>query len=176
MYKGNNSSNSKRLAVSGILLALTAVTLFVASIMPTSKLSLYALSSFFVSIIIMEFGIKAGWAFYVASCLLAFIAVRGSYTALIPFVLFFGVYGIIKHYIEKIRKLVIELFLKIVFFNITLAAGIIFVREFFFDPFKSRFPFWAVIIGLEIAFVVYDYVYSLFVQYYIDKIKKKLKI
>jgi hypothetical protein len=39
-------STAKRIALSGVLLALVVIVLYAESIAPTSKLTLYALSSF----------------------------------------------------------------------------------------------------------------------------------
>ncbi|MDP4092558.1 MAG: hypothetical protein Q8920_04285, partial [Bacillota bacterium] len=96
MTRGTTSINVKRTAFGGILLALSAVTLFLATTLPTSRFALYALSSFYVAVFIMEFGIKAGWIFYTASCLLGFIAVRGGISGWVLYILFFGLYSTIK--------------------------------------------------------------------------------
>ena len=81
-------ANTRKVALGGILLALTVIILYAESVMPTSKLSLYALSSFFVSVIVIESGIRAGWIFYVASSLLALIIIPDK-IALIPYLVFF---------------------------------------------------------------------------------------
>jgi hypothetical protein len=144
--------------------------------MPTSTLSLYALSSFFVSIIIFEFRIKAGWTFYAASCLLSLIVVQVK-IRLVPYVLFFGLYGIIKYYIERINNIVLEYILKILYFNICLFLGILFIEAVFLpEGIIIKFPIWAIVAALEIIFLVYDYTYTLFINYYNVKLKKILKI
>lgn len=171
----NNFINSRKLALSGILLALAVLTLYAESIVPTSKLSLYALSSFFVSVIVMESGIKAGWLFYIASSLLALILIPDK-IGLIPYLIFFGIYGILKFYIEKLNRLVPEYTLKMIYFNACLATAYFFVKEFFLGSVRIDYPWWAVVIGIEIVFVVYDYVYTMFIQYYNQKLKKILRL
>lgn len=166
--------NARKISLSGILLALTVITLFLAAVLPVNELSLYALSSFFVSIIIIEFGIGAGWIFYMSSCLLSLIVIPNK-LALIPYVAFFGAYGVIKYYIEKIDKVVIEYILKISYFNIFALTALYFVKKLFLNDFNN-FPWWAVIAGMEVAFVAYDYVFTLFIQYYNNKLKKVLKV
>ncbi len=169
----SKSRRTKTIALSGILLALTVIVLYVESILPVSKLSLYALSSFFVSVIIMESGVISGWIFYVASVLLALIIVPDK-LALLPYILFFGLYGIIKCYIEKIRRLYFEYVLKYLFFNISLAAGVLTVKELLLQNLNLKLPWWALILGAQIVFIIYDYFFSRIIVYYNTKIKNKL--
>ena len=170
-----NSTKAKKLSLSGILLALTIITLFVATIMPTNRLSLYALSSFFISIVVIEFGMKTGWVFYVSSCILSLIVVQNK-VELIPYIIFFGVYGLAKSYIESLDKIVLEYILKMVLFNVCLFVSLFFIKEFFLSNFDIKFPLGAIIILLQIVFVVYDYVYTLFIRYYDVKLRKMLRI
>lgn len=169
----NNAFRTKRITVSGILLALVVIVLYFESIMPTNRLALYALSSFFVSVIIIEFGIKSGWLFYAASAIMALIIIPDK-IGLTPYMIFFGIYGIIKFYIEKLDKLPYEYVLKMLFFNACMVTAIILVKEIFIESVKINFPWWIVILLFEFVFVIYDYVYSLFIQYYKNRVKKIL--
>lgn len=175
MSDGKNTGNSKMLALSGILLALAVLLLFLATILPTNRLSLYALSSFFVSILVIEYGVKAAWLFYSASCLLGLIIVQNK-PGLLPYVIFFGIYGIIKYYIEKINNIVIEYVIKIIYFNLCLAAAIFLVKELFLKEINVKLPWFIIIAAFELIFLVYDYVYTLFIKYYREKLKKLLKV
>ena len=53
-------------AFSGLLLALSVVCMALGSVIETNTLFLLAAASYFVGIIIREFGMKAGVAFYLA--------------------------------------------------------------------------------------------------------------
>lgn len=171
----NNNSISKKISLSGIMLALVVVILFAATTLPTSRLSLYTISSFFISILIIEFGVKAGWIFYISSCILTLIVLPDK-LGLLPYIFFFGIYGMIKFYIERFNKLALEYILKIVFFNICLFSGLFFIKKFLFNGIEIKLPIWLMIIALEIIFIIYDYVYTLFIQYYNQKLKRILKI
>ncbi|MCX7843523.1 MAG: hypothetical protein N2489_10725 [Clostridia bacterium] len=173
--KKDGNSLSKKLSLSGILLALTVITLFVESIAPTNRLSLYALSSFFIAVVIIEAGVKAAWSFYFASCILSFIIVQ-SKIELIPYAVFFGVYGIIKLYIEKINNIVIEYLLKLLFFNLVAILSFLMLKELILPGFRLPLPWWIVLLAAEAAFIVYDYVYSLAIGFYLNRLKKILKI
>lgn len=175
MNNNKNSLSTKRLSVSGILISLTVIVLFLATSLPINKLSLFALSSFFVAVIIIEFGVGLGWVFYFSSCLLAFIVVPNK-IELIPYLLFFGAYGILKFYIEKLNKILLEYILKLAIFNAYMLVSLLIIKKFFLDNINLNLPWWIIITGVEAAFIIYDYVYTLFIQYYKEKLKKIIKI
>ncbi|MEN6315366.1 MAG: hypothetical protein ABFD25_14115 [Clostridiaceae bacterium] len=170
----NSSLNSKKIALNGILGALAVVSLLLAAIIPTNTLSFYALSSFFISVVIVENGIRAGWLFFAATSLLSLIVVPEK-LALVPYVVFFGIYGIVKYYIEKLNKLALEYVLKFIYFNICAGIAVVTVRQLFNTALVSRLPWWLLVIALEVVFFVYDYVYTLFIGYYRDKLRSRLK-
>jgi len=170
-----NSRKTKRLALNSILGALAVICLLLATILPTARISLYALSSFFVAITIMESGARAGWLFYAATSLLALILVPNK-PGIVPYVLFFGLYGVVKFYIERLNRLVPEYVLKLLFLNASAGAAFLLVREFIGYTLEVRLPWWILIIALEIVFIVYDVVYTLFINYYKERLKPLLKL
>ncbi len=170
----NSGSKVKRITLSGILLAFTVISVFLAATLPTSKLSLYALSSLFMAVIIIEFGTKAGWAFYLASALLSLLLVPRL--EVIPFIVFFGVYGLIKLYIERFRGRVIEYILKLIYFNICLVLGLFFLKEIILGGINLMAPVYIIAAVLELVFLLYDYIYTLFIRFYGSQLKQKLKI
>ena len=176
MENRKGALNVKSTAFGGILLALSAVTLFLASVLPTGRLALYALSSFYVAVFIMKYGIRAGWVFYAASCLLAFVTMRGDIPALALYIVFFGLYGIVKYYIERINHIAIEYVLKLIFYNIVLFIGVVFIGNYLLGFFRVEFPWWILIAISEIVFLIYDYVFSMLIHYYKQKLKKILGI
>lgn len=166
------NSSAKSIAISGIFLALTIITLYAESIMPTGKLSLYCLSSFFVSFIIVELGVNAGWLFYIASSLLSFIIIPDK-LALMPYFVFFGNYAVIKCYTERTRFRVIEYILKLVFFNLCLILAVYLAKVVFLQTIEVKPPWILVVLGLQIVFVLYDYIFTLVINYYGRRIRSK---
>ena len=73
---------ARTLAFGGLLLALTVVFMALGSIIETSTLFLLAAASFFVGIVIREFGLRAGAAFYIAAVLLGFITAPNKFYVL----------------------------------------------------------------------------------------------
>jgi Na+/phosphate symporter len=170
-----NSLNAKKVALTGILGALTVICVLFAAILPTNRLSLYAVSSFFISAVIIESGLKTGWLFFGATSLLSLIVVPEK-IGVVPYVIFFGVYGLVKFYIEKLKKLPAEVALKLLYFNVCLAIALILLRQLFSYALTVKIPWWLIIVLLEIVFFIYDVVYTLFINYYREKLKPKLRI
>ena len=86
------SRKTNRLALGGIFLALTVVSLFIASVVPGIELTFYALSSVFIGLMILETGIGGGLLVYAAAALLGFLLIPNK-AAVVPFIFFFGIYN-----------------------------------------------------------------------------------
>ena len=164
----------KKLALSGILLAFAIICVFLAASLPTSRLTFYALSSLFLSVIIIESGLKLAWAFYIASSLLSVVLVPRL--GVIPYIVFFGIYGLIKFYSEKTHNRIFEYIIKIIYFNICLFLGLFFAKEFLLSEAQIELPLIILAVGLELVFFVYDYVYTLFIRFYSARLRPRLKL
>lgn len=159
---------SIKVAYGGVLLALNVILLTLTNIIPVNTLFIMGLASLLVSIVIMEWGFKSGIAFYIGSITLGFI-VMASKSQWIVYSLTFGIYGIVKYLIEKDRSIYIEYFLKLVFANIMLLILYFLLRTIVYIPINIF-----IIGSFEIAFIVYDYVYSSFIGYYNNRLRKML--
>lgn len=115
--------------------------------------------------------------FYAASTLLGVIIVPNK-LAVVPFIVFFGIYGAIKYHIELLRNIYAEFGLKLLYFNLWLAVFFVMAKEVLLggNLQLAKFPLWLLILGLEAVFIVYDYVYTLFIQYFNTRLKRILKL
>ena len=163
---------SRKIALTGILTCLAVIFLYISAIMPTVKLTLYFLASLPVSIAIVEFGAGAGISVYFAACILSFM-VAGNIFAIVPFVFFFGHYPIIKYFIEKKRKAVAEVMLKLAVFNLSGLLLYFLFRGLFITMIPVQFAniglLTAFIAIAQVIFFTYDYVYSRLLFYYESK-------
>lgn len=66
---------AKKIAIGGLMLAFSIVSMLLGNILELNTVFFLALASFFVGIIIREFGMKTGCAFYLAGVLLGVIVV-----------------------------------------------------------------------------------------------------
>jgi hypothetical protein len=150
----------------GILLGLSWITLFLASIVPGVELSLFALSTFYVVLLIKETSVINGWIFYGASCLLA-AAIIPNKLAILPYLFFFGLYGLVKYYVEKIGKRPIEYILKLLFFNVSFGALILLFKSAFLASVRiPDLPAVVLVIGAEFMFLLYDAILSGLIDYF----------
>lgn len=160
---------SRRIAYGGMLLGVNIILLLLINIIPMNTLFLMGLASLPISVVIMEQGPKSGVAFYLASIVLGFI-VMNSKLQWILYTLTFGIYGLIKYLIEQDRHIFWEYILKIIFANIIIVLVYFILRAFVYIP-VNLFT----ILCFEVAFIVYDYVYTRFIEYYDTKLRKIIK-
>jgi len=119
----------------------------------------------------IESGCAAGWLFYISSGLISLFILQNK-LGVVPYISFFGIYGIIKYYIEKLNKRYLEYVLKLLYFNTVLIIAYYAAKEFLLEGTELGVPLPLVAILLEIIFIVYDYVYSLFIGYYNSRLRK----
>lgn len=168
--------DTKKIATGGILLALSIATLFAASTVPGIELTLYALSTVYVAIIVIEFTPNTGWLFYFASVMLTWLIVPNK-AAMLPYTVFFGIYAMFKYYIEHyMRKFpqVLQILLKLVFCNTMFLFGFFFFSFIFINAIHVpdvSFPI--IIAGAQVFFLAYDYILTLLIGFYMKRVRKQ---
>lgn len=161
---------SKDVAYLGVLLGLNQLFIILSSIIETNTVILFAAAALVVGIIIVEFGSKSGILFYIASCILGSFLTFNK-IEFITYILFFGLYSIVKHLLEiRINNKTLLYSMKFLYFNMALIAMYFTVRLFI--PFELQ---WWLILGAQILFIIYDYAFMLFITSYIKNIKPRLK-
>lgn len=169
------NKRTQNIAIGGICLAGSVVSVFLASIVPGMELTLYAVSSLFVAVMILESGLRGGWMLYVGTILLCLMLIPNK-LAIIPYVFFFGLYGIIKYYAEKNRLPVVQLGIKALVFLIVFGIGYLFFKELFFG--NIRFPDFPLpvlaIAGVAFLFL-YDFIFTQLIQLYRKRVKRTEK-
>ena len=160
---------SKKIAYTGILLALNIILLLLSNIIPTNTVFFMGLASFLISIVIMEYGFKLGILFYIASSVLSFLVLPNKAQWLI-YVFTFGIYGLIKYLVEKDRPFYIDILLKLVYANLSILSLYFMLKGIIYIPINIF-----TILVFQFAFLIYDYVYTLFIDYYETKLRKIIK-
>lgn len=160
---------SKKIAYTGILLALNIILLLLSNIIPINTVFFMGLASFLISIVIMEYGFKLGILFYIASSVLSFLVLPNKAQWLI-YVFTFGIYGLIKYLVEKDRPFYIDILLKLVYANLIILSLYFMLKGIIYIPINIF-----TILVFQFAFLIYDYVYTLFIDYYEQRIRKIIK-
>lgn len=157
---------AKTMAFGGLLLALTVVFMALGSIIETSTLFLLAAASYFVGIVVREFGLKTGGAFYLAAVLLGFITAPNKFYVLTFAAMGFYIWGIEAawRWLEKRPEMgqrhKIFWAAKYVIFNIVFIPIVIFFRDLLFAQAVSTPVILGVIVAGQIALFIYDRAYD----------------
>ncbi len=162
-----------KLALGGICLALTLIFMFAVSVVPGIELTLFAISSVFVAVMILESGVSGAVLLYLASCILGFILVPNK-IALIPYIFLFGYYGIVKYFIEKLPTAVSQIITKVVFFAAVMCVGFLGFKELLLGAVElPDYPVAVLIIAGTAFMMLYDYIYTLIINLYVTKVQRK---
>ena len=161
---------SKKITYSGILLGLNILLLLISNLISINTMFFMGLASLIISVIVMEYGVNTGLVFYIASIILSFVVMPNKSQWLL-YTLTFGIYGLVKYFIEKGRPIYIEVILKLIFANLVAVILYLILKNIVIIPINI-----ITIIVYQVAFLVYDYVYSLFIEYYNEKIKRIINI
>lgn len=164
-------SRTMKIALGGVCLALTIIFLFAGSIVPGIELTLFAISSLFTAVMILEIGVKGGVLLYAAAVLLG-LAIIPNKPAIIPYAFFFGYYGILKYYVEKLPGRWMQLALKSGFFAILLTIALIGFKELLLGSITiPDYPVWILIIAGIAFLLLYDFIFSALIAFYQRRIK-----
>ena len=178
---------ARDIALGGILVALTATVLYATSILPISTLAILTIASAIIPICIIRSNIQTSIFVYISSSLISFFLVPINISFL--YFIFFGVYGIIKYFIEKIRKEKLEIMLKIIFFNIVFIIGFIIMQNVlgvniiaglevlmskFFNDSARTIALIILWIVAQPVFLIYDYAMTMIITFYMERIHKNI--
>lgn len=148
---------ARKITLSSMMIALCIIFLYLAGVVPSSKLFLLCFCSIFIAIIMQECGIKYAVSAFLASSLLGFLLMPNKFIML-PFIAFLGYYPIAKLYLERQNK-ALEYVIKLLIFNVALIISYFIAKAFIVD-----IKTWLLVIFFVLAqgiFLVYDYVLSM---------------
>ena len=157
---------AKTVALGGLLLALTVVFMALGSIIETSTLFLLAAASFFVGIVVREFGLKTGGAFYLAAVLLGAVTAPNKFYVLTFAAMGVYIWGIeavwrwLERHPEMTQRYKVFWIAKHVIFNIVYIPVMLIFRELLFGQTVSDGIMAAVIAGGQIGLFIYDRAYD----------------
>ncbi|MBU5487699.1 hypothetical protein KQI77_05900 [Clostridium sp. MSJ-8] len=158
---------SSKLAIGGISVALSLVILYLTNIIPINTLAILTIVSSIIPITIIKTDIKTAIMVYIITSICSFMFLPITY--LIMYIAIFGIYGIIKCFIERLHNTSLEILLKLVFFNIILAI-VYFALPSVLGNIKVSILL--MFIGANIAFLVYDYALTIVITYFLAKFNK----
>lgn len=171
---------AKKMAFGGMLLALTIVCMLLGSIIETSTLFLLAAASFFVGIVLREFGEKTGIAFYLAGVLLGLIVAPNkfyvmSYAAMGIYILIIElVWRRLGKLSENINRRRLFWIIKYIVFNVIYIPVVLFFQELLFAHQLSTGMLIGVLAVGQIGLFVYDRAYEYVQRELWNKLRGKI--
>ena len=171
---------AKTMAFGGLLLALTVVCMALGSIIETSTLFLLAAASFFVGIVIREFGLRAGAAFYIAAVLLGFITAPNKFYVLTFAAMGLYIWGIeavfrwLEKHLRAGNRRTVFWIAKYVIFNVMYIPIVFVFRDMLFSRSISGAVLIGVVLAGQIALLIYDRAYEYAQVYIWGKIRGRI--
>ena len=168
-------SFDKRIVVSGVLVALSVIILYLGCAIEVLDLTMSAIVSLLVVVIVIEMGYNYAWLSYVATAVLSLVLLPQK-TPAIFYTCFMGFYPIIKSYIERISSAVLRWIVKLVVGNA--AIGLMFLLMSYFVPeeFEGEGLVVVTYVLALLAFIMYDIALTKLITFYFLKLRDRFKI
>lgn len=168
---------TKKVTLSAMCVALSAVVLLLGSFIGIMELTIGAVASLLVVFVMIEVKGAYPWLVWAATSLIALLLFP-SKTIGFSYLVVFGIYPILKAYIERLPK-ILWWIIKIVYINVILVITV-FLSEFITGvPFFEELVAWylkvALIFLFNVSFVAYDLFLTVMVRLYFLKFREKFK-
>ena len=165
---------TKRVTLSSMLVALTVVMMVIGAVLDVLDLSACALASLVMVFAYIEIGAPYTYLIWICATVISGIIFPGS-LVWIEYLLVFGIYPILKAYIEKLPRL-FWWPAKLVYINAIIWLLIYFVDLIFCTPFLEGDTIWlraATYLLINVAFVMYDLFITVMVRFYFDRLRHR---
>lgn len=171
---GRNQS-AGRIAITAMLTALSLILLYVSAFLPTGRMGVVAAAGLLPAAAVVSGGLSAGALCWAGTGLLGLLLLPDKGNALL-YLLFFGIYPLVKCLVERLRKLPLEILLKLVFFNAVFSVFWFGLRAVFLSALPlPELAHWLVYLLGNIVFLVYDFGFSKLIDVYVQRVDKVLK-
>ena len=163
---------TKKLTICAMMSALSVVILYLASLFNAIDLSVSLLASFIILITVMELGVKCALSVYISSSFLSLLLLPQKYIA-VMYLLFCGIYPIIRVYFEKLPKL-LRIIIKFVYFAGTLSLVLVFSKYVFRIEVYSGLMLVIFYVICIVAFALADVLISRISRLYFVYLRKRM--
>ena len=148
---------TRDISISGLFTALGIVLLYLGCLVPEMDMAASAAAGIVPVFVLMTASPAGGFMNYIATSVLALI-ILPSKTICIEYVFVFGIYPLIKLYIEKLKCIPLRALLKALISNVIILVCIEFFTELFLAP-EFMTVKWKLIAALVLnaCFWIYDF-------------------
>lgn len=164
-----------KLALAAMLTALSLVVLWAAAMAPWGRIGLVAVAGLMPAAAVISAGPAAGGLCWAGTSVLALILLPSKGCGLL-YLIFFGLYPLVKWAAERLRKLPLELVVKLAFFNVALTVLWFGLRGIFLwgIPQAEELGWLLYPIG-NVVFLVYDYGFSKLIAFYAARVDRPMR-
>ena len=165
-----------KISTCGVISALSYCILALGSVVEILDFSAVVAASFGIVFCVIEMGYSYAWLTYAVTSVLSFILLPGSRFAALVYLLFGGIYPILKSFFERLKKPV-SILVKAVYINVTTAFVWVLTSWMIPDnEYINDFIFIAFVAMVNFAFILYDILVTRVVTMYVFAWKKRLNI
>ena len=159
------------------LMAALAVVLMLAAYFPYLTYAIPAFAGLCIMVVLLEAGAKWAISAYITSAVLTVLFCEPE--AMLMYVFLFGYYPILKAFIERIKKPILEWPIKMIFFNVVVILVYSFIAQLFGVNMSDtndfgKYTVYIVLAVANVVFVIYDITVAKMATFYIYIIKPKL--
>ena len=172
---GRYGRGAGQVALVGVLTALSLIFLYASAFLPTGRMGVVAIAGVFPAGAVVSAGLRAGLFCYGATGLLALLLLPDK-GAVLLYVLFFGLWPVLKSLTERLPSRGLEWCCKLVLFNGILAVFWFGLRAILL-PFlpKALGETWLIWLVGNVAFVIYDVGFSKLIAFYVARVHRVLR-
>lgn len=171
---------SYKVALGGVISALSLVSMFMSSVIPTAEYAIPAFAGMLLIVLVIEINLKWAFATYICVSILSLLIVPNREASLL-FVVFMGYYPIVKSIIESKIKTFVSWLVKLGVFNVALVAYYTLIKYLvassdLLDSFDEYEKYIIVLLGVaaNVVFVIYDIAMTNVISMYMNWLRKKI--
>ena len=172
----DNRKYTRKIVFAAVLSALSFVLLFIGSATSVLDLTMVAACAFCSILAVIELKRPFPILIWLVTGVLSLLLLPDKFTA-VEYILFGGIYPIIKRIAEMIKNKPLSWLVKLGYFNLSLTAAIA-VAKFIMnlpDDYGMTFSVWVYVLA-NVFFVMTDVCLSLLITIYLMKLRSRLKI
>lgn len=175
MNRRKASNSARTVALSAVLTALSLIVLYIAALAPSGRMGLTAAAGLFPAAAVVSCGLPAGFLCYGGTAVLALLFLNDKGLALL-YLVFFGLYPMLKGLVEQMRRLPFELLLKLAFFNVVLTLLLLAASGVLFSVIAwGNLPMGVLYMAGNAVFLIYDFGFSKIIGFYTQRVDRVLR-
>ncbi len=171
MVYNKTKQNKGILAI--MFLVLTLLILYIANLFPATRVPLYFVCSIFIMGIMFEQMIGVAIIGFISVACIGYLILPDK-SGILPYLLFFGHYGIFKYFIECGNGGFFAWVLKMLYFNVCMILIYFFDGGFLSIQFTENFTMWVAILVAQGSFILYDWLFGKLSVFYYAVLRNRL--